>query len=327
MQLDFYSVLFTVLSLVLLMIPGYIISKTKMVGESAQATLSTIVLYVSQPMLMIMSFQKANFTNELVINLLIVAGLTLVVHLIMIGFALSVIKGKEKVHNVMRFASIFSNCAYMGLPFLQLLFKNNSTEILMYGGIISSVFNLLNWSIGAYIMSGDKAEMSFKKAFLNPTVLAVFLGILLFVVFQKPIVNLTPEDSTADMILTKLMNSIDCIGNTVTPLSMMVIGMKLTSVNLKTLFLNKQAYISCACKLILMSLISILVVSFLNVDILVKYAVFFTLSMPSASATVMFAVKYDSDGQSASVFVLLSTLLSTLTIPLMFTLFKVFLGM
>ncbi|MBQ6727678.1 MAG: hypothetical protein IJQ87_01940, partial [Clostridia bacterium] len=71
-------------------------------------------------------------------------------------------------------------------------------------------------------------------------------------------------------------------------------------------------------KLIIMSLISILVVAFLPVDTTVKYTVFFLLSMPSATSTAMFAVKFGKDGDFASVCVLLSTVLSVITIPLLY---------
>jgi predicted permease len=65
-----------------------------------------------------------------------------------------------------------------------------------------------------------------------------------------------------------------------------------------------------------------LIVGFLPVSETIKYAVFFALSMPSATGTVMFAVRFGGDADSASVMVLLSTILSIITIPLMFLLFS-----
>ena len=108
----------------------------------------------------------------------------------------------------------------------------------------------------------------------------------------------------------------------VTPLSMMVIGVKLANVKLTRLFTDKWAYVSSFFKLVVMSLVAMLCVAFLPIDTAVKYAVFFCLSMPSATGTVLFAVRFGGDGDSASIFVLLSTILSILTIPLMFLMFS-----
>ena len=70
-ELNFLDVLFTVVFLVILVVPGYLLKKTKLVDEKAESVLSVLVLYIAQPMLIICSFQKEKFTNELAINMLI----------------------------------------------------------------------------------------------------------------------------------------------------------------------------------------------------------------------------------------------------------------
>ena len=106
----------------------------------------------------------------------------------------------------------------------------------------------------------------------------------------------------------------------VTPLSMIVIGIKLANVDFKKLFLDGLAYVSSALKLVFMPLVSILVVAFLPIDSTIKYTVFFLFAMPSATGTVLFAVRFGKESDFASVCVLLSTILSILTIPLMYML-------
>ena len=141
---------------------------------------------------------------------------------------------------------------------------------------------------------------------------------MLFVALPSPIVDLAADGSTLDGILTKFMQSMNYLADMVTPCSMIVIGIRLANVNLKQLFLDKSAYISAFFKLVVMSLVAISVVAILPVDVTVKYAIFFLLSMPSATNTAMFAVKFGGDGDFASVCVLLSTSLSVITIPLLY---------
>ncbi len=329
MKLDFLNVLITVVSLVILVIPGFVLKKTKILGDRADATLSALCLYGCQPMLMFMSFQKTAFSSSIAINMLIVAGLAILIHFIMIGLMFLCFRGKDENNkakmNCLRFASVFSNCGYMGLPFLQTLFSfapEIQGEILIYGGIVIAVFNLLTWSLGVFMMTGDKKQMSFKRAFLNPTVIGLVLGLIVFFAVQTPLVDIAPDGGTLDLFITKICASFNFLANMVTPVAMIVIGIKLANINLKRLFLDVWAYVVCANKLIVMSLITMLVVAFLPIAVTAKYALFFCLSMPCATGTVMFAVQFGGDSDSATVFVLLSTVLSVLTIPLMFLMFS-----
>lgn len=353
LQLNFLDVLLTVVSLVTLTIPGFLLAKTKIFGKEADKALSGLVLYGCQPMLMFVGFQKTNFNSSIAVNMLIVAGIALFVHLAMIGIMFLIIKNKKKrvafdgvqengavtqseidsslietKKNCVRFASVFSNCGYMGVPFLTSLFGGTAYEgeILIYGSIVIAVFNLLNWSLGVYMMTGNKKDMSIKKALLNPTIIGILVGLILFLTVQTPLVDIAVQGSVLDKILEKFMGACNFLANMVTPLAMIVIGVRLANVNFKALFLDKWAYVVCVCKLVLMSLISILSVAFLPIDLSVKYAIFFLLSMPSATATVLFAVNFGGDGDSASVFVLLSTVTSIITIPLMYLLFKAVIG-
>ncbi len=326
MQIDFVQVLITVLSLILLLVPGFIMAKMKMFSEKATQTLSTLVLYCCQTALIFMCFQGKNFDSSIGINMLIVAGLTFAVHFIMILIVSLCVKGNQELKlRCVRYASVFGNCGYIGVPLLEMLFSGNAevkSEILIYTAVILSVWNILNWTFGVYMMTKDKKQVSFKKILLNPVIIAVILGLICFLAFQKPIKDLAPAGSVGDSILTKLMDSIDMFGKAVTPLSMTVVGIRLANVKFKQLFLDKLAYFQCGLKLIVMSLVSMLLVAFLPIDTTVKYAVFFCMSMPAASATTMFAVKFNGDGDFASICVLLSTILSIATMPLMFLLFS-----
>ncbi len=330
MQVDFVQVLITVLSLVLLMVPGYIMVKLKMFSEKATEAITTLVLYCCQTALIFMCFQGKEYDSTIGINMLIVGGLTFAVHFIMIAVVSLCVRGNQEAKlRCVRYGSVFGNCGYMGVPLLEMLFSGDAglkSEILIYTAVVLSVWNILSWTFGVYMMSKDKKQVSIKKIALNPVIIAVILGAICFFVFKKPLAQLAPAGSVGESILVKVFDSekgiISMFGKAVTPLSMTVVGMRLANVNMKQLFLDKLAYLHCGLKLILMSLITMLIVAFLPVDTTVKYTVFFCMSMPAASATTMFAVKFNSDGDFGSVCVLLSTILSIATMPLMFLMFS-----
>ena len=127
MTVGFLDVLITVLSLVILIVPGYLLAKTGILGEKADAVLSSLVLYGCQPMLCFMSFQNTAYSPAIATNMLIVAGLAILIHAIMIGLVFLIIPSKNKSSggskaiadetvkennnkklNCLRFASVFS---------------------------------------------------------------------------------------------------------------------------------------------------------------------------------------------------------------------------
>lgn len=325
MNIDFITVLISVLSLMILAVPGFLLVKTKLISESASGAISSIVLYGCQPVLVFMSFQEY-YSSSIALNILIVLGLAFLIHFIMFALMALVFPNKndDRRIRVVKYASCFSNCGFMGLPFLQMLFSGTSYqgEIVIYAATIIAVFNILNWTAGVFMITKDKKNVAIKKIVFNPTLIAVVLGFLYFFIVKKPIVGLVEGGTTFHNALVKIMGSVDTISDMVTPLSLTVIGMRLATMNIKQLFMDKWAYVVCVFKLVIMSLVTMLIVSFLPVSISIKYVLFFLFSMPSATSSALFAVKFGGDGDTASVCVLLTTMLCILTIPLMFLLFS-----
>lgn len=321
-MVTFFDVFLTVFFLLLLAVPGFLFAKLKMFPKTASETLSVIVLYGCQPILIITSFQGCAFHPDIAVNMLLVAGIALAVHLIMFALVKFVFfkwSADDKVKMV-KYLSVFSNCGFMGLPFLQSLFTDVSlqAELVVYCAVVLAVFNILNWTFGVYIITGDKKEISAKKVLLNPVIIAVVISVVLFFTMQKPLVDLAPVGSVGNKILTKLMGTLNFLSNMVTPLSMFVIGIRLANVDFKQLLTDKWAYVSSAVKLIVMSLVTTFLVAYLPIANTIKYTVFFLLSMPSATSGAMLAVQYGKDSDFASVGVVLSTICSIVTLPLMY---------
>lgn len=322
MEINFLTVFIAVLSLILLAVPGFLLAKFKMMPEKATEAFSAMVLYGCQPVLVFMSFQKEKYNAQIGLNMLIVAGISIVAHIAM-ALIISLIirnKTKESKLNVAKYACVFSNCGFMGFPFLQAIFPN-SGQVMIYAAVVVAVFNVLNWTLGVYMITGERKEISIKKILFNPTIIAVVLGFVTFLIAKKPLVEFFGAKGVAYNVANKVNSSLHVIGDMVTPLSLTVIGIRLANVKFKQLFLDATAYLVCAFKLIGMSLLVMLLVAFLPIDVTVKYVVFFLMSMPSATSTALFAVKFNKGGESASIFVLLSTVLCILSIPIMYIVF------
>ena len=322
MQINFLDVLIAVAVLIVLAVPGFILKKTKILSEHAGEAISALVLYGCQPVHVFMSFQE-HYNPDIAINMLIVLGLATLLHGIMLGVVHLVIRGKndQAKKRVARFACVFSNCGYMGIPFLQSIFPGVG-EVIIYASVVIAVHNVLNWTVGVYMITGNKKDMSAKKILLNPTIIATVLGAILFITVRKPLSSLATEGTSLAVFLNKFMGSLGMLGNMITPLAMTVIGIRFANVNLKKIFLDKWAYVVCVIKLIVMAVITMLVVAWLPISDVVKYVLFFVLAMPSATSTTLLTVRFGGDGDSASIYVVLTTILSVLTIPLMYLMFN-----
>lgn len=329
-MIDFLDVLITVVFLLALAIPGFIFAKIKMFSPTASGTLSVIVLYGCQPVLIITSFQGCAFNPDIAVNMLLTAGITTAVHLIMfaiVKFAFIKWQKDDKV-KLVKYLSVFSNCGFMGLPFLQSLFTDGAlqAELVIYCAVVLAVFNVLNWTFGVYIMTGDKKQISVKKILLNPVIIAVIVSLILFFTMQKPLIECVSVGTVGYKIVSKLMNSLNYLSSIVTPLSMFVIGIRLANINFKQLLTDKWAYVITGMKLVLMSFVTMFIVAYLPIAATIKYTIFFLLSMPSAASGAMMAVQFNKDGDFASIGVVLSTVWSIVTLPLLYLFMSAVLG-
>jgi predicted permease len=109
--------------------------------------------------------------------------------------------------------------------------------------------------------------------------------------------------------------------NTVAPMSMMIIGMRLADLNLKGAFRDKYLYLGLSLRLIVFPLGAFVLLAICKLlgfyDPTGFTVILVCASTPVASATCMFAEKFGSDSTSASKFVSVSTVLSLATMPLM----------
>lgn len=329
-MVSFFDVFITVLFLLLLAVPGFIFAKIKMFPKTASGTLSVIVLYGCQPVLIITSFQGCAYDPKIALNMLLVAGIALAAHLIMFALVKLIFfkwEREEKV-KLVKYLSVFSNCGFMGLPFLQSLFTEASlqAELVIYCAVILAVFNVLNWTFGVYIITADKKEISLKKVLLNPVIISVAVSLVLFFTMQKPLVELATVGTVGYKLLTKLMATLQFLSNMVTPLSMFVIGIRLANIDFKQLLTDKWAYVATGTKLLLMSFVTMFLVAYLPIASTIKYTIFFLLSMPSATSGAMMAVQYGKDSDFASIGVVLSTICSIVTLPLLYLFMNTVLG-
>ncbi len=283
--------------LFVLMALGYFIAKKRILDKSAFNGLNKFVLFFSLPCLTFAKLQQDALPGQMG-ELLQTFLLATVSMLLCGGIALLYTRREpEKRRSVFVHMAMFSNCGYMGYP---LIIAALGEEKLIYAVMYVASFSLLTWTVGVYLYAG-KAGLSLKKLLLNPTLIAVTLGTLFFALSIR---------------IPKIpLNAMNMLGDTTTPLSMVIIGALLAELKLPDLKDGMMLF-SCLMRLVVIPLAVWGILTLLNVPRGVLEGVFICTAMPGSAATAMQAEFFHGDGLTASRGVAVSTALSIITIPL-----------
>ena len=299
-----------VIVFVLLAVPGVVLVKTKTLKSEQSGVLSKVLLYVGMPFLILNSTLNVSFGSEFLKMLLVSAaiGVGYTFLWIWISKPLTARERNANTQGMMRFCATFSNNGFLGIPLAAAVFSNRPlvmTCLIM----INIITNAVMYTVGVFMISGDRSNVSVKKAFLNPVLIAFVIGLLLNLSGVKAHV---PEISTYAGYL----------GGLVTPLSMLILGMKLGGVKILPMFTSWKTYYVSALKLVIVpAVIVALAFAVGNVftfgDDLIL-GVFVAFAMPTAALATTFSDRFGGDVDNAVSFTLGTTILSIATIPLLY---------
>lgn len=308
----FFVMLKNVIIFVLLAVPGYLLVKGKALQARDTGVLSKILINVGVPALVFGNTLGLEFTGELTKNMIIIGLLSAVMHILMYVTS-GWLCGHEKdpkTRAMMRFCAGFINSGFVGIPLATAVFPGN-LEIIAYLTVANIVMNVMMFTLGAYLVSGDKSAISIKNALLTPVVLAFLAGIALNLLGVAKVV---PEINT-------LANHFK---GCVTPLALLVLGMRLAEISVKQLLTSGRMYYVSLLRLVLYPMVgtaAILLLQklpFLGISNDSVLGFFMAMAMPSASLAAVFADRYQSDTKSAVFFTLGTTIVSVLTIPVLY---------
>ena len=112
------KLIYSVGLLFVMMLPGFIMKKVGMSPDGFGKGISNIVLYIAQPALILRAY-IAPFNSNIVINILLVFLLSVIVHTVFSLITMACFKrAEDSVRRMLRFATIFSNAAFMGIPLI-----------------------------------------------------------------------------------------------------------------------------------------------------------------------------------------------------------------
>lgn len=310
-----------VLLLVCLALPGFWLAKKRVLKQEHSHGFSLLLTKVAFP-IFIFSGTLSGFSLEKESLLMFakalipaIGGMLLVAFFV--GFIYRRILDKKK-KGTMEFCSVFPNNGLLGIPLAMAVLGDKSPVIpLMI--LMNILTNILVYTVGIVQLSGDKKNISLKHVLFNPVMIAFFCGVAVKAV-------------GLDGILPEIGKFADYFGKVVTPLSMIVLGMKLAAFPIKKIFTSLETYGVAACKLILFPVVIVGVMILLGKffpsvsDNTMILATFFTMAMPTAGLASSLAEGFGGDGENAAKYTLGTTLMCIVTVPILYSVLGSFLS-
>lgn len=292
----------SVISFFLVMLVGIYGSKRKIITDEINTGLSEILVRICLPMLILSSF-LVSYDEQVKINVyksFLYSSLIFLLTIIISYIFVLPVKGEKK--GILHFANIFTNTGFMGIPLLQMIY---GPEGVIYGASYNVIFNLFLWTYGLALFKGsDSKESIFKKitsSLMNSCILALSIGLIVLTFSLK-----VPEviASTAKLV-----------GGLTGPLSMLIVGVYVSKINFKEYLKDWTVLYGILTKLIIIPVVAILISKFLwDINLILK-SILIQVAMPTATLGSIFAQKYDKLPDYTTVLIMIITICSVITIP------------
>jgi predicted permease len=276
------------------------------VGGDFDRQLSSFLLKIALPCLIVKSLQVAYSPSELC-NCILLLALALAVLAIqfVLGHIAYLITGKTSSSRLLRFGMMFSNFGFMGIPVVEALYGEHG---LFYFVIFSVPFRIFYYGIPKLLLAppgvrcGKPPLKERLKGYFSPLVVAVFVGLALYL--------------TSLQLPGVLASVIQSVGSTCSPLGMILCGLSLGKYDFKKLLRPRYLLLPLIRNLV-MPAVFLGLTRLLPLDATISGLLVIFAALPVASLMAAYIIKYDPPAQLESAgSVLISTLLSAFTIPL-----------
>lgn len=300
--MDIMVVFQTMLKLFLLLVLGFVLFKCHIFDEYTNKKISALIVNVASPMLIISSIAGVEGSNKSIVFLMIGAGILMYIGFIILGKIINrLFPFPKKDWPVYECMVVFANTGFMGYPVLLDVFGQ---EAVFYASLIHMAFNFFVYTYAIMCLTkGDDSEFKLNfKQLLTPGIILIFVGIFIYLFdIQLPSV---------------LMDTINSVGSLTAPLSMMMIGSSLAVYPIKDSFTDWCSYVFAFVRLMIVPFVTMIMCRLLHIDAYYANITIITNAMPVGSMVLMLATQYNANVKIVTRNIVVSTLLSVITIPI-----------
>ena len=310
----FLTSITSIIPIIAIIVLGYILQVKGWFGDAFGPNLSRLIMNVALPASIFVSVMKY-LTLDKLISLsggLLYTFVAFILGYIVAYIAVMIFKVRPGRRGTMINTFVNANTIFIGLPLNVALFGDQALPYFLIYYITNTIST---WTLGVYLMTSDsksgqsKETSKFDWKKLLPAPLVGFLVALLFLLLRISI----PDFVT---------NTLTYVGNIVTPLSLIYIGIVLAKAGLNTITFDKDTIVTLVGRFILAPLIMLLVLKFFAPNMaIVEFKTFMIQSATPALAVLpILANQGKGDVEFSTNVVTLSTVLFIVVIPILQTL-------
>lgn len=310
----FLTSITSIIPIIAIIVLGYILQVRGWFGDDFGPNLSRLIMNVALPASIFVSVMKYLTLDKLIS---LSGGLLYTFVAFILGYIVAYItvilfKVRPGRRGTMINTFVNANTIFIGLPLNVALFGDQALPYFLIYYITNTIST---WTLGVYLMTSDsksgqsKETTKFDWKKLLPAPLVGFLVALLVLILRIPI----PDFAT---------NTLTYVGNIVTPLSLIYIGIVLAKAGLNTIAFDKDTIVTLVGRFILAPLIMLLVLKFFAPNMVTaEFKTFMIQSATPALAVLpILANQGKGDVEFSTNVVTLSTVLFIVVIPILQTL-------
>lgn len=289
-----------------MVILGYTACKLGYMGDKFDKKLSSIVVDITCPLLVLSSVMGDEMPDRSLILPLVGVGFLTYIILLVFGFWVPrFISKNHDDQGMIGFSLMFANVGFIGYPIVASIF---GPKAVFYAALLNVPNTFFIFTAGVMLVKGEYSIRQFNpKVLLNPALIGAFIAALL-VAFGVH----TPE---------MIARPITMVGNITVPAALMIIGSSMARLPRREIIGSGKVYATSFLRLVIVPLSVYFLFRICGVNTLINNINTVVIAMPVASFGTMFCMKYGRNPSLMTEATFITTLFSIITIPLITLLF------
>ena len=294
-------ILFTIVIL------GYVACKLGYMGDKFDKKLSSIVVDITCPLLVLSSVMGDELPDRTLILPLLGVGFLTYVLLLVFGFWVPrFITHNHDHQGMIGFALMFANVGFIGYPIVTSIF---GPQAVFYAALLNMPNTFFIFTAGVMLVKGEYSLKQFNpRVLFSPAMIGAFLAAVIVALGIH----------TPDIIA----RPITMVGNITVPAALMIIGSSMAKLPLKEIVGSPKVYAASVLRLAVVPLCIYSLFKLCGVPSLINNINTVVIAMPVASFGTMFCLKFGRDPKLMTEMTFITTLGSIITIPLITLLFS-----
>lgn len=290
-----------------IVVVGYVTAKLGYLGGDFDRRLSSLVIRVTCPALILSSTMEGTFPDRhLILPLLAISFITYVLLGLAAVLLPRVLTRRPDDRGVVGFALMFGNVGFIGYPIVASIF---GPEAVFYAAVLNVVNTFAVFTVGRMLLSSrsdglPRTRRGWARLMLSTPMLAAYLAMLIVAL-------------DIDNVPVVVSRPLTLIGNITVPAALLIIGSNMAQLSLRTMMGTATVYSTALFRLVLLPLALHLLFSMTDFDEMAVNINTVVIAMPVATYGTIFSLRMGRDTTLITELTFVTTLISIVTIPIL----------